>query len=111
VQFLEKLDYRGNVRELENRVTEVLVSKNSHNGNLTLQDFRDHFSQEGALESPPASQLTLKGYLKSMEKKRIVEILKNRLNNITLAAQDLGISRQNLQYRLKKLHIGLGVVL
>jgi arginine utilization regulatory protein len=53
------------------------------------------------------SKKNLKEYLYSMEKQKILVTLANAQKNITQAAKMLGISRQNLQYRLKKLEIDL----
>jgi len=40
--------------------------------------------------------------MKDMEKEYIIEILSEHNGNISQAAKYLGLSRQNLQYRLKK---------
>lgn len=44
---------------------------------------------------------TLKRIIEEMEKKYIHQILKENKGNISQAAKFLGLSRQNLQYRIK----------
>ncbi len=48
---------------------------------------------------------TLKHTIEKMEKNYINQILKENHGNISQAAKFLGLSRQNLQYRIKKLHL------
>lgn len=48
---------------------------------------------------------TLKHTIETMEKNYINQILTEYHGNISQAAKFLGLSRQNLQYRIKKLHL------
>ncbi|PDY45903.1 helix-turn-helix domain-containing protein, partial [Bacillus cereus] len=43
--------------------------------------------------------------IEEIEKNYITQILKENNGNISQAAKFLGLSRQNLQYRIKKLHL------
>ncbi|MFP3326237.1 helix-turn-helix domain-containing protein, partial [Planococcus sp. SIMBA_160] len=48
---------------------------------------------------------TLKHTIEELEKNYINQILQDYHGNISQAAKFLGLSRQNLQYRIKKLHL------
>lgn len=44
----------------------------------------------------------LKSYVESVEKEAILKVLKESEGNINDSARKLGISRQNLDYKIKK---------
>ncbi|MEH7452338.1 helix-turn-helix domain-containing protein, partial [Gottfriedia acidiceleris] len=47
----------------------------------------------------------LKNTLLNKEKQHIINVLNEHNGNITQAAKQLGISRQNLQYRIRKFNL------
>ena len=51
---------------------------------------------------------TLQEKMEEAEKRLIQEALKENDGNITRTAKSLGISRQSLQYRMKKYHLATG---
>ena len=72
--------------------------------------FLDHFPKnsgetDSAEDSDPRRDKKLELLLTSVESNLITETLKKHRGNISRAAKDLGVSRQNLQHRLKRLAI------
>jgi transcriptional regulator with PAS, ATPase and Fis domain len=102
--LLRRLPFRGNIRELEYLVYKVMSTKKPNDQILTSGDFEMYISQY-IRDDHNLSTKSLKEYLFLMEKERVIRALEKSQRNITQAAESLGISRQNLQYRLKKLSI------
>lgn len=97
-KVFEKLymhNWQGNVRELEHFIESVFNFKK--NGIIYLEDI----NQITSLESP--EMITLNEKLKDTEKKYIKEAMLIANGNISKASKILGIPRQTLQYKLKKL--------
>ena len=102
----------GNVRELEHIIesaTNMLDGRNV----ITI-DHLPHYlkskflSQDGTISGLYKKSCgTLAHVLREAEIQVLREALKNHSGNITKAADSMGIARQNLQYRLKKLGIGV----
>jgi len=99
-------DWPGNVRELENIIEGALnVVEGSR---LTAEELPDYFRNltEGCTASPgdpePAIGGTLAEIMDNVEKRIIIQVLDKHNGNITLAAKELGLFRQGLQYRIRK---------
>lgn len=123
VQGIEKevydffIDYQwpGNVRQLEhtiegslNFITDEIEISFSHLPNHLKSKIIQHEAKE--VQSPPTTQLdfvngTLTEQLEQLEHGLIEKALKECNGNITKASERLGISRQNLNYKLKKYNI------
>lgn len=111
-------DWPGNIRELEHIIEgamnlidqEDLISYIHlpiHFRNKTqLKKEADIFSQSNHLISQKGKNIKpLDQYLKEVETYYLTKVMKHYQFNITKAAEALGMSRQNLQYRLKKYNI------
>lgn len=98
LEFLSRLPYPGNIRELKNLVERTLLVCGKDC--LTAADFQSQYHPTtGAWESP----VTLKGLtLEELEKQTILQALEAHGNNLTQAALSLGISRAALYRRLEK---------
>ena len=98
LEFLGRLPYPGNIRELKNLVERTLLVCGKDC--LTAADFQSQYHPTtGALES----SVTLKGLtLEELEKQTILQALEAHGNNLTQAALSLGISRAALYRRLEK---------
>lgn len=98
LEFLSRLPYPGNIRELKNLVERTLLVCGKDC--LTAADFQSQYHpMAGTLESPA----TLKGLtLEELEKQTILQALEAHGNNLTQAALSLGISRAALYRRLEK---------
>ncbi|WP_102400552.1 sigma-54 interaction domain-containing protein [Haloimpatiens massiliensis] len=103
------MDYHwpGNVRELKNVIESAM---NMSDGEMELhKEFFESkiIKQENdhILSSYSSSNLSLNKYMEQIEKEIIKRELENQKDNITKTANILGISRQNLQYKIKKYNI------
>ena len=59
------------------------------------------------IESNMPEKMNLKNELESYEKKIIIDYLEKNNGNLSQTAKDLGYTRSNLQFRIKKLEITL----
>lgn len=110
--ILRQYSWPGNVQELKNVIEGALVSMRSDT--LRINDVREVLlsvsgrgSLPGMLDStPPANSesFSLNEALENYEKSMILQALQET-HSISQAARRLGISRQNLQYRLQKYNI------
>jgi Nif-specific regulatory protein len=81
----------GNIRELENTIERAML--------LT----KDLFIQPEDLQLPESDvKLPEKMSLKDFEKQVVQKILSENSNNISKTAEQLGVSRRWLHYRLKE---------
>lgn len=109
IEGFMKYNWPGNVRELKNAI-ESAVNLSNHNDILTKEYFEGRFfkisyiNKEG-LEDFLHSGLSFEEYMAMEEKSLIKKALSINKNNITHTAKILGISRQNLQYKVKKYNL------
>ncbi|PFR89312.1 sigma-54-dependent Fis family transcriptional regulator [Bacillus cereus] len=112
-EFLYAYDWPGNVRELEhviegsmNLVEDENIITAFHLPTHFRERIKKEFNMQPFLTNNDAdAPKTLKHTIEAMEKNYINQILKEYHGNISQAAKFLGLSRQNLQYRIKKLHL------
>lgn len=111
----EQYDWPGNVRELEHIIEGAMNLIDQEEAisyvHLPLHfrnkpQFKDQQKDAGPLEDLMIQKnkpdKTLEQYMQEAEKYYLKKVLKHHGNNITQAAKSLGMSRQNLQYRLRK---------
>lgn len=101
-ELLSKYDWPGNIRELANVVERAVLLCDGP----TLQSH--HFPPEVTTKSasaPVASAAPVVGDLRANERAMIVAALRENHWNQSAAARSLGISRDNLRYRIKKYEI------
>lgn len=112
--YLAKLQFPGNVRELENMLERALAM--SDGKTITIDDLGNEnestrfanskssdFASDASFHSDSAQDLKLPDYLEDIEKRAIVKALEKTNNNKTAAAKLLGVSFRTLRYRLAKL--------
>jgi DNA-binding NtrC family response regulator len=92
---LEKYDFPGNVRELENIIEKAILLSDSQ----TISPESLMFEESSSLKK---GGRLLTSTLPQIEREMIVEALKSSRGSITIAAKKLGISFKTLQYRIKK---------
>lgn len=100
-------DWPGNVRELEHVIKgamHILDGKSIRLMDLPANISKHKIAEEFTLRS---DDLELKSALEQVEKQMIEKAMDISGENITQAAKKLGIPRQTLQYKIKKLQIGL----
>ncbi|KAB2334698.1 PAS domain S-box protein [Cytobacillus depressus] len=113
LSIFEQYDWPGNVRELEHVIEGAmnLIVLEDHIGYLHLPiHFRNkpQFKQEDFKTATPSKVnnnneiFALDEYMDKAERNYLEKVLKLHNYNITQAAKSLCMSRQNLQYRLKK---------
>ena len=111
----------GNVRELEH-VVERVISMMDDEGLVTLYNLPQYLRRKlnettnshinmstdiitDDIGDEISKSFCLNNILRDAERNAVLNALKSSNNNITQAAKSLGIGRQNLQYRMKKLNI------
>ncbi|MBR9977292.1 MAG: sigma 54-interacting transcriptional regulator [Bacteroidetes bacterium] len=109
VEFLQKLSWNGNVRELENLVNRLIAQAQDEvlTTRLLPSDYLDaanHVteSDRGDFEVSLKAPRRL-GSMRDMEKEHISFVLKHTEGNKTEAAKILGLKRTTLVERMKKL--------
>ncbi|NIR65876.1 MAG: AAA domain-containing protein, partial [Gammaproteobacteria bacterium] len=105
-ELLKQMKLPGNVRDLQNLILKVISYKRPSEPFLSCADFERVIDQSDLIASPsslPVDQLNT--YLTNAERTRILETLSTNDFNISNAAKQLGVSRQNLQHRMKRLNI------
>ncbi len=98
---LKSYDYPGNVRELEN-IIESSLTQLQNNHILTNECLPTHMKKMRVINK---KSIYLNDHLRETEKTLVIETLESNNWNVSKSAKDLGIARQNLQYRMKKLNI------
>ncbi|HNX74141.1 MAG TPA: sigma-54 dependent transcriptional regulator [Candidatus Rifleibacterium sp.] len=101
LQALHDYDWPGNVRQLENCIERSVIMKRT--GRLTLSDL--NLPAEAELVNPVAlndQSLPLDQTIERIEENLILQALEVSGWNYSKAAATLGVTRQNLHYKLKK---------
>lgn len=103
---LQRYDFPGNVRELENMLERALAL--SEGGEITPADLQITPEAEALGADIPESGEAgtgLQDYLDAVERKAILAALSKTGNNKTAAARLLGVTFRSLRYRLERLGI------
>src|SRR5262249_48419793 len=93
LEALKRYDWPGNVRELANVIERAQILAEEHV--ITLDDLPDNMADAAAPVTPGSDPR----HLREVERRHVVEILKQEKGNKVHAAKALGISRRAL-YRL-----------
>jgi two-component system, NtrC family, response regulator PilR len=105
--YISKLQFPGNVRELENMLERALAMCDGQT--ITIADLlhEDELKldrpKKQSFEPDQSLEISLSDYLEDIEKRAIVSALNKANNNKTAAAKLLGVSFRTLRYRLAKL--------
>jgi arginine utilization regulatory protein len=108
--ILYKYDYPGNVRQLEYIVEGAVAflrdEKNILPEHLPSYIYDHHnYKDETSFSNEPISSLPLTEQVEAFEKDLITRMLKKMNAHITNTADGLGISRQSLNYKIRKYEI------
>lgn len=110
LSIFNKYSWPGNVRELHHSIEHAMNMAEVDEIILDTHHLQTHFRQKFISQSPSYQLSTgeeLKTTLLNIERNIINEELYKRDGNITQTAKALGMSRQHLQYRLKRLNIDI----
>jgi DNA-binding NtrC family response regulator len=91
---LKRYPWPGNIRELQNAMERAVI--------LSVDTIRANALPEEILRKPESGTGDGREILKSAEKEIICKALKRHAGNRRLAAEELGVSRRTLQYKLKE---------
>ncbi|MEO0083501.1 MAG: sigma-54 dependent transcriptional regulator [candidate division WOR-3 bacterium] len=101
LQILMDYDWPGNVRQLENAIEHAVVIAR---GNIIQpEDLPTNLLKKEKSAGPAANNKPLT--LDEMEKQHIINVLKQTNNNISRAAEILGINRATLYRKIKEYNI------
>ena len=100
MEYLRKLPYPGNIRELKNLVERTILVSGKET--LDAEDFKAQNIQSAEL---PTIQNMEGLTLEEMERQRILQALEQYGNNMSQVASALGVSRPALYRRLEKYNI------
>lgn len=108
---LKEYPWPGNVRELEHVLAAGMSSLNSSDSAIELDDLppniRYKFSGTAGRKPGNPAHLTLERTMERVERKVIETALRRNNWNISRTARELGLKRQSLQYRIRKLMLTL----
>jgi PAS domain S-box-containing protein len=112
IKILETYHWPGNVRELRNVIERAILLEETDQiqaGSIqfvTSRAFAEPFPGERTLEQPHTHSAPADLSLRNSERTLIAQALEKTAGNKTKAAVLLGISRDVLRYRMKKLDLG-----
>lgn len=108
LQALEKFNWPGNIRELENSIEYAVNMVDFNEDTLKLHHLPKHISLLLHVDKPVIDNLfdsnnkTLKDYVEEYEKKIIQQAMKASDNNNSLIAEQLGLSTSTLWRKMKR---------
>lgn len=109
LQFFMQHDWPGNVRELAHAI-EASMNVMQHELEIEMHHLPYHYRKQQPVVQPTLritsdSTLPLAEQLLQLERQVIIQALQQHEGHITNTAKQLGMSRQSLQYRMKRLNI------
>ncbi len=118
LELFQMYDWPGNVRELQHAIEQAMIVLPDNDSVITPEYIPEHIMNR--IATPEHSQLTekrqngveartqgrakgsLNGYMKHVERDTLCQALRENEYNISRTARQLNMSRQNLQYRIRR---------
>ena len=102
-------DWPGNVRELQHAIEHAMVILPDDKSTITPEYIPAHISMQSVnvVELPQVGKKksNLNRTVQDVEYRTVCSVLRENNGNVTESAKSLGMSRQNLQYRIKRFGI------
>lgn len=120
LKLFEIYEWPGNVRELRHAIEYAMNIIPEDVSAITAEYIPEHIlGVRGCsgtvprfpVEVPNHSASSLENVMYTMENRMLCKALKENNGNITQTARSLGMSRQNIQYRIKRNHIDIQALL
>lgn len=109
VDLMQDYSWPGNVRELIHFIENLMIRASNNQSKLTINEIPlyiiDAIREDISVKKAKELEQSLPLILRNIEKKIISESLKRNKWNKSKTAKELGIIRQSLDYRIKKLGI------
>jgi arginine utilization regulatory protein len=109
-KMMENYDWPGNIRELEHFIENIMVRTSELDRYLRIDNIPNYILEimEGSIEENTndiSEGKSLQDKLDTLERKIIINNLESNWWNVTKTAEKLGITRQSLIYRMRKLRV------
>ncbi|MHB9094953.1 MAG: sigma-54 interaction domain-containing protein [Eubacteriales bacterium] len=106
LSLFHQYNWPGNVRELENVIESAMNLVDTDDRVLNLHHLPEYYRGKMINHKPNfqpkiINKGTFRGALSEFEKNAITDTLRKHNGNVSKTAEDLGISRQNLHYKIK----------
>lgn len=101
----------GNVRELQHAIEHAMNILPNDASVITAEYIPEHILVEETAAQQTPKQDSLSGAIHNLEYSAICKVLRENGGNISESARVLGMSRQNLQYRIKRYKIDMQALL
>ena len=102
ILYLKEMEFPGNIRELESMIYKIMSQVSPKNGEIKLVDVQANMTKSLKEYQINSRQLALRDLLDNIRYRTIYNAFRDNQSNISKTALALGISRQNLQYLLRK---------
>jgi arginine utilization regulatory protein len=111
MEIFQQYDWPGNVRELQHAIEYAMNMLPKRRVTIPVECLPEHFipQRNNSSEKADASDgvvfpgsKSARETLRDMERTALIEALRRTHGNISAAARELGMSRQNLQYHIKR---------
>lgn len=101
--------WSGNTRELEHVIRNIMLRVPELEGELTIKEYLSYLPESELTEEKdipvPAASVRLPDAVRQLQRNMILSALERCGGNLTQAAKELGIQRQNLAQRIKRLDL------
>lgn len=108
-QRLVQNKWPGNTRELEHVIRNIMLRVSELESELTIKEYLSYLPESELTEEPvtppPPLSASLPDAVRQLQRSMIVSALERCGGNLTQAAKELGIQRQNLAQRIKRLNL------